>query len=153
MRRHLRNPWVWVAAAVLFALWLFWPRAVQSPAPGEAPGGASTGVAAEVRDARPAFALPDFLPAEASDTVALIVRGGPYPHHQDGTVFGNREGRLPSQPRGYYHEYTVETPGLDHRGARRIITGGQPPVAWYYTDDHYETFRAFTVDSPAGVNR
>lgn len=90
-------------------------------------------------------ALPAFLPAEAHATLRLIARGGPFPHPQDGSVFGNREGRLPSRPRGYYREYTVETPGLGHRGARRIITGGQPPDAYYYTDDHYDSFRSFQV--------
>jgi ribonuclease T1 len=58
-------------------------------------------------------------------------------------VFFNREGRLPSRPRGYYREYTVDTPGLGHRGARRIVTGGEPPDVWYYTDDHYDSFRPF----------
>ena len=84
------------------------------------------------------------LPAEARKTIALIQRGGPYPHRQDGTIFGNRERLLPSKPRGYYREYTVETPGLRHRGARRIVTGGQPPDVWYYTGDHYQSFRKFT---------
>ena len=73
----------------------------------------------------------------------MIQRGGPFPHRQDGSVFGNREGHLPRQPRGWYREYTVETPGLGHRGARRIVTGGQPPRDWYYTDDHYDSFRRF----------
>ena len=90
-------------------------------------------------------ALPDFLPAQAHDTLALIARDGPYPHRQDGSAFGNRERRLPQKPRGYYREFTVETPGLGHRGARRIITGGQPPVEYYYTDDHYDSFRRFEV--------
>lgn len=84
------------------------------------------------------------LPDEAWHTIALIQRGGPYPHRQDGTVFGNRERRLPSKPRGYYREYTVATPGLGHRGQRRIVTGGQPPDVWYYSDDHYQSFRKFT---------
>lgn len=87
--------------------------------------------------------MPDFLPTEAHRTLALIRQGGPFPHRQDGSVFGNREGHLPRQPRGWYREYTVETPGLDHRGARRIVTGGQPPREWYYTDDHYDSFRRF----------
>jgi len=90
-------------------------------------------------------ALPAFLPSEAHQTLRLIARGGPFPHAQDGSVFGNRERRLPDKPRGYYHEYTVDTPGLSNRGARRIITGGQPPVVYYYTDDHYDTFRSFQV--------
>lgn len=87
--------------------------------------------------------MPSFLPAEARDTIAMIQRGGPFPHRQDGGVFGNREGHLPHEARGWYHEYTVATPGLSHRGMRRIITGGNPPKAWYYTDDHYDSFRAF----------
>lgn len=89
---------------------------------------------------------PDFLPAEAIDTLQLIARGGPYPHRQDDGVFGNRERRLPQQPRGYYREYTVETPGSRDRGARRIVSGGQPPVEYFYTDDHYRSFRRFTLD-------
>jgi ribonuclease T1 len=89
--------------------------------------------------------LPPFLPPEAADTLARIAHGGPFEHHQDGIVFNNREGRLPAMSDGYYHEYTVNTPGLDYRGARRIITGGMPPRVYYYTDDHYRTFRQFEV--------
>jgi ribonuclease T1 len=165
MRRHLRNPWVWVAAALLFALWLLWPRPVNSPAPvspttpvgaaipSHAEGPPVAGVAETARRAGSPRAeadsgwssrdTPAFLPPEALRTLELIERGGPFPHRQDGSVFGNREGRLPPMPRGYYREYTVETPGLSHRGTRRIVTGGTPPEAWYYSDDHYETFRAF----------
>lgn len=90
-----------------------------------------------------AQALPAFLPPEARTTLNLIAAGGPFVHRQDGVVFGNYEGRLPSQPRGYYHEYTVTTPGAGNRGARRIITGGTPPAVYYYTSDHYESFQAF----------
>lgn len=93
--------------------------------------------------------LPPFLPPEARRTIALIQQGGPFPHRQDGSVFGNREQRLPERPRGYYHEYTVDTPGAGNRGARRIVTGGNPPTGWFYSDDHYETFRSFDVP-PAG---
>ena len=89
--------------------------------------------------------LPAFLPPEARNTLALIARGGPFPHQQDGVVFGNYEHLLPNEPRGYYHEYTVETPGAHDRGARRIITGGNPPEVYYYTDDHYRSFREFMV--------
>jgi ribonuclease T1 len=79
------------------------------------------------------------LPAEAEDTWQLIERGGPFPYPEnDGKVFGNREGLLPDQDRGYYHEYTVETPGSDDRGARRLVTGEADEV--YYTGDHYESF-------------
>src|SRR6185312_8450817 len=93
----------------------------------------------------PSTQLPAFLPPEARHTLALIAGGGPFPHDQDGVVFGNHEHLLPAKPRGYYHEYTVETPGARDRGARRIITGGNPPEVYYYTDDHYRSFRAFTV--------
>ncbi|MCB1886893.1 MAG: ribonuclease [Rhodocyclaceae bacterium] len=88
----------------------------------------------------PARAYPG-LPAEAVDTLALIRRGGPFPYRKDGTTFQNREGHLPRKPRGYYREYTVPTPGERTRGARRIVTGGHPPEVFYYTEDHYRSFR------------
>ena len=103
------------------------------------------GPAARLTTSSAASALPDFLPAEAVRSITLIQRGGPFPHHQDGGVFGNFESHLPRQPRGWYHEYTVETPGARNRGTRRIITGGTPPREWYYTDDHYASFRRFDV--------
>lgn len=100
------------------------------------------------------------LPAEARETLQLIRRGGPYPHQRDGVTFGNFEKRLPAARRGHYSEYTVATPGLKHRGARRIVVGCErrPPVTpppsgvpglarcrdggeAYYTADHYNTFR------------
>ncbi|MEU6594194.1 ribonuclease domain-containing protein [Streptomyces sp. NPDC046881] len=80
------------------------------------------------------------LPAEARRTLALVDAGGPFPYAKDGTVFGNFEGRLPKHRRGYYHEYTVPTPGSTDRGARRLVTGQDGEI--YYTDDHYESFRA-----------
>jgi len=83
------------------------------------------------------------LPAEGRATVDLIRQGGPFPYRQDGRTFGNREGLLPDAAPGYYREYTVPTPGSPDRGARRIVTGGTPPSAWYYTDDHYRSFRPF----------
>lgn len=84
------------------------------------------------------------LPAEARKTEQLIRSGGPFPYAKDGTVFGNRERLLPRQARGYYREYTVPTPGAKNRGARRIVCGGEQPVApeaCYYTADHYASFR------------
>jgi ribonuclease T1 len=103
------------------------------------------------------------LPREARETLALIKRGGPFPYAKDGSVFNNRERLLPPQPRGYYREYTVRTPGARDRGARRIVAGGCPgapaesaakraepgpyfvaPCAggeYYYTEDHYASFR------------
>ncbi|WP_432586319.1 ribonuclease [Streptomyces sp. HD1123-B1] len=79
------------------------------------------------------------LPDEAHKTLDLIEKDGPYPYPQDGTVFDNREGILPDQSSGYYHEFTVETPGSPDRGARRIVTGEKDNED-YYTADHYESF-------------
>ncbi len=79
------------------------------------------------------------LPPEGRDTLVLIKKGGPFPYDRDGIVFGNFEGVLPKQARGYYHEYTVPTPGARTRGTRRIISG--KPGEYYYTADHYQTFK------------
>ncbi|MFJ8624724.1 ribonuclease [Kitasatospora sp. NPDC093550] len=79
------------------------------------------------------------LPSQASDTLDLIASDGPFPYSQDGVVFQNREGVLPGESYGYYHEYTVITPGSRTRGTRRIITG-QGDQEDYYTGDHYATF-------------
>ena len=91
----------------------------------------------------PSFAVGEVeraqLPPEAVATLAVIRKGGPYPYAKDGAVFGNREGHLPKQRRGYYREYTVRTPGSRTRGARRIVRGASGEL--YYTDDHYNTFR------------
>ncbi|MGD9872477.1 MAG: ribonuclease domain-containing protein [Thauera sp.] len=81
------------------------------------------------------------LPPEAIETLALIQQGGPFPYRKDGSTFQNRERLLPSKPRGYYREYTVPTPGARDRGARRIVSGGNPPRVFYYTADHYRSFR------------
>ena len=83
------------------------------------------------------------LPKEAQKTLTLIAQGGPFPYRRDGIVFGNREKRLPAHERGYYHEYTVPTPGASTRGARRIICGGdvRSTAECYYSNDHYQTFR------------
>jgi ribonuclease T1 len=83
------------------------------------------------------------IPFPGAQTYELIARGGPFPYEKDGTVFGNRERLLPIKRRGYYREYTVETPGLSHRGTRRIVCGGAPrkPDICYYTADHYASFR------------
>ena len=78
------------------------------------------------------------LPPEATHTVDLIRSGGPFPYDRDGVVFENREGLLPGESSGYYHEYTVPTPGAGDRGARRIIEGSGGELYW--TDDHYRTF-------------
>jgi ribonuclease T1 len=79
------------------------------------------------------------LPPEARETIALIRKGGPFPYERDGIEFRNFEKRLPPRPRGHYREYTVRTPGVKHRGARRIVAGRDGEL--YYTDDHYRSFR------------
>jgi guanyl-specific ribonuclease Sa len=84
------------------------------------------------------------LPPEVVDTLRIIRSDGPFPFpHNDGVVFGNRERHLPDQSRGYYHEYTVITPGASNRSTKRIITGGAPitnPRQYFYTADHYDSF-------------
>jgi ribonuclease T1 len=104
-------------------------------------GAGATGVHV-APDVSNAIAFAD-LPPEARAVYARIGRGGPFAYERDGVVFGNREQLLPVKPRGYYHEYTVRTPGERTRGARRIVCGGPAtkPEACYYTDDHYQSFR------------
>ncbi len=78
------------------------------------------------------------LPPQAGQVWQLIQHGGPFRYRQDGVVFGNREGHLPPRRSGFYHEYTVPTPGAYDRGPRRLITGGAAEL--YYTGDHYVSF-------------
>ncbi|MGH3937259.1 MAG: ribonuclease domain-containing protein [Pseudonocardiaceae bacterium] len=98
-------------------------------------GGSRSGVVAGVE--LPVRALSQ-LPPQAGEVWQLIQSGGPFPHRQDGTVFGNREGLLPQRQSGFYREYTVPTPDEPDQGARRLITGGT--VELYYTGDHYASF-------------
>jgi ribonuclease T1 len=81
------------------------------------------------------------LPVQAQQTLAAIEAGGPFPYPKDGVVFGNYEKVLPLQKRGYYREYTIKTPYARGRGARRLIAGGEPPYEYFYTDDHYASFK------------
>jgi ribonuclease T1 len=118
------NARAWLAAAALGLAALALPAVAQrGPAPAPAAG--------EVRVGE--------LPREAKATLALIRKGGPFPYAKDGAVFGNREGHLPKQKRGYYREYTVKTPGERTRGGRRIVAGASGEL--FYTDDHYNHFR------------
>jgi guanyl-specific ribonuclease Sa len=164
-----RSGWIIVVLAVL-ALWA-WQRhglpafaGAQAPTAGPAVDADTAGIERPGRAPRDdvtatdddasandgdASRWPAFLPPEARDTLALIEAGGPFPHRQDGATFQNREHRLPRRESGYYREYTVETPGSRDRGARRIIAGGDPPAEFFYTDDHYGSFRRFT-DGGAG---
>lgn len=147
MRRHA---W-WIAGLVAVGLWA-WQQAPRTPSP-VPPGELGTTTTPSTPRPAPSSVgtttdLPAWLPAEARDTLLAIERGPPYPYRQDGGVFENRERRLPQRPRGHYREFTVETPGSDDRGARRIIIGGDPPVEFFYTRDHYRSFRSF---APTGA--
>lgn len=129
------------------------PSGSANPASTAKPGGTAepsasvgkSGAAAasgQLAPAKPTTALPTVtvsqLPREAQATLATIAAGGPYPYSRDGVVFENREGILPRRSSGYYHEYTVTTPGSSDRGARRIVTGKDG--SRFYTDDHYDSF-------------
>jgi guanyl-specific ribonuclease Sa len=155
----MRRP-VWIIVGLLIlGLWLWSQHGARAPV--QAPTGTTSQVAKPSTSpfalpanepaaspqtaAAPARPYPAFLPPEAHDVLERIARGGPFEYRQDGSVFQNRERRLPAQPRGYYHEYTVETPGSRDRGARRIISGGEPPREYWYTEDHYRSFQRFEV--------
>ena len=90
----------------------------------------------------PAIAVRE-LPKQGQDTLALIDAGGPFASNRDGIVFGNRERMLPTEKSGFYREYTVRTPGVKNRGARRIVCAGSQRAAsqCYYSDDHYQSFK------------
>ena len=112
-------------------LWLvLWPLLLLLPGPIQAQRQALSGP--------PEIAVAE-LPAEARETIKLVRQGGAFPYERDGAVFGNFERLLPSKERGYYREYTVKTPGVKSRGARRIVAGRAGEL--YYTDDHYKSFR------------
>ena len=119
-------------ALAFFLSWGIW---------GGGPALAKSGVPEAAAEAAVALVA---LPREAREVYRLIHQGGPFEYDKDGTVFQNRERLLPIHPRGYYREYTVKTPGLRHRGARRIVCGGWEtarPKECYYTADHYASFR------------
>jgi ribonuclease T1 len=120
--RMLRLQWVVLAAM----LWL--------------PAGAQAQTYHAVQNAHADLAIISKaeLPPQARDTLRAIKDGGPFAYPRDGVVFSNYERILPKHPRGYYHEYTVKTPGTHNRGARRIISGENGE--YYYTADHYQTF-------------
>jgi ribonuclease T1 len=99
--------------------------------------GPSTNATTDPESGLPVVAVAE-LPPEVQQTLDLISSNGPFPFDQDGATFQNREGLLPAHETGYYHEYTVVTPGSEDRGARRIITGSSGEL--YYTGDHYESF-------------
>ena len=135
-------------ATLFFVRWTF-DHDGETIAIGGGAGPSSTATAAatsgsdvESGDIDPESGLPWVLeaelPVEGQATLALIDQGGPFPYDKDGSTFGNLEGLLPDHERGYYHEYTVITPGSSDRGARRIIAGDAGE--FYWTEDHYKSF-------------
>lgn len=162
MTAHGRRPgarsWGVLAVLVLIVLgaWLFLggsgeagrtspsPPAAESTAGEPRPSGRTAGSTQGQQGVDPVSGLPWVavadLPREARRTLDLIDAGGPFPYAKDGSTFGNFEGILPQQRRGFYKEYTVDTPGSRDRGARRIVTGDNDRIH-YWTDDHYETFK------------
>jgi ribonuclease T1 len=130
-----------VAAMLLFGLGIAYavgPLGDQAEAPRQPSAASQSAAGTAARSGLPMVHAAD-LPPEAWKTLTLIDSGGPFPYSRDGVVFGNRERLLPRQRSGYYHEYTVPTPGESDRGARRIITGDQGEA--FYTGDHYASFR------------
>ena len=126
------------------------PSASASPSSSRASGGSGSGKSGGSGGAEGSgsSSLPscplNSLPTEADEVAHDILAGGPFDHpDEDGSHFGNYQRILPRKNSNFYREYTVETPGVGHRGARRIVVGGgsdTDPDVWYYTDDHYESF-------------
>lgn len=132
-----------LVAAVMLVVWLVGGGGQGDPEPAGTGGSTPTSTSSSGDATDPASGLPvvrlSALPPEAARTVELIEAGGPFPEPEhDGGTFGNREELLPDRPMGYYREYTVPTPGLDHRGARRIVAGEDDELYW--TADHYSSF-------------
>lgn len=130
--------WWWIVAGLILVLSLAQARNHHSPHPAQSANSESSQNSSWGADAGGTIS-PAQLPPEGRDTLQLIKRGSPFPYSRDGVVFSNFEGILPKQQRGYYREYTVKTPGISHRGARRIVCGVVPEC--YYTSDHYKSFK------------
>jgi ribonuclease T1 len=149
--RRKTNPLVFLLAALVVVATGWWqqrnagvppagpaasppPPATAAPAPSAVEASPPPGTSSPSRlNAIPATERP-----QLERTLQLIAQGGPFPHSKDGIVFQNREGKLPQRPRGYYHEYTVPTPGASNRGARRVVQGKDGDT--WYSSDHYATF-------------
>ncbi|MFA6119892.1 MAG: ribonuclease [Sideroxydans sp.] len=149
--------WWWILAGLVLVLSLAQARSHHSHHPAQATSNESSQTSARDEVAGDSILVVQ-LPPEGRETLLLIKRGDPFPYPRDGVVFSNFERILPKQARGYYHEYTVKTPGISHRGARRIVCGVAPagggPVGspllrsdpsalpeCYYTADHYKSFQ------------
>ena len=129
MRRRPRNPAALIAVLIAVAITTWWQRSDDRPRTSSPPAASVESIRSDI----PAGERP-----QLEATLRLIEQGGPFPYRQDGTVFQNRERRLPEKPRGYYREYTVPTPGAKNRGARRVVQGRRGET--WYTHDHYKTF-------------
>jgi ribonuclease T1 len=140
MSRALR---ILLIALAAFALLQWWPGSREAVP--DVAGTADSQAALSPRGA-PTTRYSAFLPAEAVATLEAIEHGGPFPYPRDGVVFQNREHGLPGRRPGYCREYTVPTPGSGDRGARRIVAGDDPSEVFYYTDDHYRSFREAEVN-------
>jgi guanyl-specific ribonuclease Sa len=83
---------------------------------------------------------------DLAETIDRIQRGEKLPQFQhDGIAFGNREGRLPKKPAGYYREWVHPTPDLSGPGPQRIVTGAEGE--FWYSPDHYRSFVSLQRDS------
>ncbi len=157
----MRARWVALAGFAFAALLLLAVAVVEpftsSPAT-EAPGDVALDCEATLTGGRhpdiPAVGLEPLAECrpEAASTLERIGHDGPFPYPQDDGTFFNREGYLPPAATGAYRLYTVDTPGLDHRGLRRFVTFGgedRDPSGFdiaYYSDDHYDTFWRVTEE-------
>ncbi len=79
------------------------------------------------------------LPVEAKNVLLQIDSDVAFAHKKDGSIYRNRDGKLPERSLDYYREYTVPTPEITTRGSRRLVIGNEGEI--YYTDDHYLTFQ------------
>jgi len=148
-----QHPLIWIAALLAIAIGTLWqqrdrsekPAQSQTQTQSQAPQKSPTQTRQPTQTKQPEQTQRiDEIVRDAEEratlrkTLELIARSGPFPYRNDGTVFANRERRLPQQERGYYREYTVVTPGVPNRGARRVVRGNGGET--YYTRDHYRTF-------------
>lgn len=133
MRRRTKSL-IWIAAAFAVFVTALWQQRAEFAPVSQKPH-ASVPISKWVR-------VQEVVPAaervQLLATLKLIDGGGPFPYRKDGSTFANREVQLPAQPRGYYREYTVRTPGANDRGARRVVQGREGDT--WYTSDHYKTF-------------
>lgn len=136
-RKRISTALIGLIALVVIG-WFARDVTVEQPSDGPAPvpGAAESGLPVRQMSS---------LPPEAATTWRLIGTNGPFPYpEKDGTVFENREENLPERNTGYYHEYTVPTPGTPDRGARRLVTGESSEL--YYTQNHYDSFVVVDVN-------